>query len=164
MWILKQIWKKERNYFTCLETFYFFLNKAIDFQINEVWSLVITPQSQCQQLPCFYKYCSLQGGAVLCVYDTLIRLVLLFRVALKIYIEPLMGHTRLSWESIARHCYTLWMKMNHTYFLPSKSSSFSGDHGSLGILVYFPQSAYYMIPQISSNTSNFFQETMVFHV
>ena len=61
MWILEQIWK--RNYFTCLENFYFFLNKAIDFQTNEVWSVVITSHRQCQKLPCFRKYCSLQGGA-----------------------------------------------------------------------------------------------------
>lgn len=61
-WILKQIWKKERNYFTWFGTF--FLNKAINFQINEVWSVVIAQQSECQQLPFFCRYCNLQGGAL----------------------------------------------------------------------------------------------------
>lgn len=124
IWILEQIWK--RNYFTCLENFYFFLNKAIDFQTHEVWSVVITSHRQCQKLPCFCKYCSLQGGALLCVYGTLVWLLLLFKIALQIYIEPLMGHTWLHRECIARHCYTRWMKMHCMFPVLMEFSLFRG--------------------------------------
>lgn len=147
MWILEQIWK--RNYFTCLENFYFFLNKAIDFQTNEVWSVVITSHRQCQKLPCFRKYCSLQGGAVLCLtvsHDYYSYSRLLWR-STENHSGATHGVIEKVLPGIATHYGWKWI----AYFLFLWGSNFSGDHLSLRILVYFPQSTYYMIPQLGSN-------------
>ena len=99
MWIFKQIWKKERNYLAWFETlsfflsFFFFKNKAIICQINEVWSVVITQQNECQQLPFFVDTATFRE--VLHIYDTFLWLLLLFSVVLKIYIELRIQYTRL---------------------------------------------------------------------
>lgn len=127
--------ERKRNYFR-LETFYFFLNKAINFQINEACSIVITQQSECQQLP-FMFVNTATFREVLCSLSMThdIWSLFLFSVVLKTCVEPLIGHMSLHWLFIARHCYTLGIRMDHTQFLSSQSPSFVEDCVSLKVLV-----------------------------
>lgn len=156
--------KERETFYFRFETFYFFLNKAINFQINEVWSVVITQQRECQQLP-FVSVNSATFREVLCS----ISITHSHEHSLYLcHCEDPCRATHWAYKALLIvHCQVLLCtveKNESTQHLSSRSPSFVEDHVSLRVLAYFPQYDHCLISTDCSSVPNFFQGTLVFHV